>query len=378
MSIDRPRLLLVSPLPPPAGGIATWTRLVAGSELAERFAIRVLDTSPRAKDTVRAVSRFRLDRALEAVRLLLQLVVELVRFRPGLVHVNTSYQWALYRDGIFVLLARAAGARTLLHFRGGDFPEMFRSRPRPIRRAIRFVLSRCDRLLALDRHTQTFLSEEFGPQRVRYLPNFVRLDEFVPGARRARPLEAPLEVLYVGWILEAKGIRELLVAVRTLDRVNLTLVGPTEPAFVETLGPELAALGDRVRLLPSQTHARIRELYADADVFVLPSWREGFPNVVLEAMATGLPVVATPVGAIPDAVRHEKEGVLVPPRDASALRAALERLHREPDAREVLGRNARARVEEEFAMEAVLRRLARIYAELVAERTSPTTRGLSR
>jgi glycosyltransferase involved in cell wall biosynthesis len=124
-----------------------------------------------------------------------------------------------------------------------------------------------------------------------------------------------------------------------------------------------------VRVLPPQPKDEIRRLYAEADIFVLPTYREGFPNVVLEAMAAALPVVATTVGAIPDAVRDGEEGILVPPRDPAALQAALRRLVEDPQLRHAMGRCARARVEAVFSMPAVVSELDQIYRELVDEGT---------
>jgi glycosyltransferase involved in cell wall biosynthesis len=362
----RPRLLLLSPLPPPTGGIPTWTLGVLGSSLRERYEIRVVNTSPPEKTSVHGKSRLRPDRAFDALRILGQLIAGLVRFRPHVVHVNTPYYWAFVRDGLAVWIARALGARTVLHFRGGDFAEFARSRPRPLRALIERTLRRSDRLIALTAATEDYLRAAAGGERVRRIPNFVRLEDLGPPPDRSGR-GGPVEVLFVGWLLEAKGVRELLRAARVVRGARFTLVGPEQPSFVATLGEELAAVGDRVRLLPPRPREEIVALYREADVFVLPTWREGFPNVVLEAMAAGLPVVATPVGAIADAVRDGSDGLLVPPRDAEALARALGRLVADPELRRAMGARARARVESMFSLEAVVARLEGVYRELLPE-----------
>ncbi|HVH20206.1 MAG TPA: glycosyltransferase, partial [Myxococcota bacterium] len=227
------------------------------------------------------------------------------------------------------------------------------------------TLRKTDRLIALTAHTERWLVAEEGPERVRYLPNFVQLDAVgTPPDRSGRA--GPVEVLFVGWLLEAKGVRELLAAAQRLPDARFTLVGPEEPSFTATVQAELAALADRVRVLPAQPRSEIFRLYREADVFVLPTWREGFPNVVIEAMAAGLPVVATPVGAIAEAIEDGTSGLLVPVRDAAALEAALRRLIEDAALRHALGAAARARVESVFAFEAVVARLAAIYDELLA------------
>jgi len=362
---SRPRLLLGSGLPPPTGGIPTWTLALLGSDLARRFDVRVVDNAPSEKEAVRGESGFRWDRARDALGMLARWVWELVRFRPQVVHVNTPYYWAFLRDGAAVWLASLAGARTVLHPRGGDFPEFVAGAPGWLRRWIDATIRRADCCIALTRENEALLASIAGADRVRYVPNFVVVDDL--GALRdpaASPAGGPLEVLFVGWILEAKGVRELLQAARALPDMRFTLIGAEEPAFVETIRAELEALSN-VQRLPPRPREGVLELYRAADVFVLPTWREGFPNVVLEAMAAGLPIVTTPVGAIPEAVRDGQEGLLVPPRDPAALTAALRRLVRDPDLRRDLGARARARAEQVFDVHVVMERLEALYRELL-------------
>jgi glycosyltransferase involved in cell wall biosynthesis len=193
----------------------------------------------------------------------------------------------------------------------------------------------------------------------------VHLEAFGAAPDRSDRAGKPVHVLFVGWMIEAKGVRELLAAAANLPDARFTLVGPPEPSFTVTVEDELARLRDHVRVLPVQPRDEVYRLYREADVFVLPTWREGFPNVVIEAMAAGLPVVSTPVGAIPEAVEDGRSGLLVPVRDAAALEAALRRLIDDAQLRVAMGRRGRERVESTFSFEAVVARLAAIYRELV-------------
>jgi glycosyltransferase involved in cell wall biosynthesis len=281
------------------------------------------------------------------------------------VHVNTSYFWAFLRDGLAIRMARLAGARTVLHLRGGDFPEWADAAGAAWRTFIAATLRKTDRVVALTEPTRRWLEAAEGAERVRYLPNFVSLDAVgVPPDRSGR--QGPPQVLFVGWLLEAKGVRELLEAARALPEARFTLVGPAEPRFTDTIRAELEALGERVRVLPAQPREEIFRLYREADVFVLPTWREGFPNVVVEAMAAGLPVVATRVGAIPEIVEDGRTGLLVARKDAAALTEALRRVVSDGAYRRALGAAGRARAEQVYAFDAVLARLAGIYEELLA------------
>ena len=368
MSAPRRRLLFLSPLPPPTGGIPTWTLGVLAGPLGERYEMQVVNTSPSQKTTVHQHSRLRADRVFDALRILGRLVVALVRFRPHVVHINTPYFWAFFRDGLAVWLATAFGARTVLHFRGGDFPEFVEAAAPWLQRGIDATLRRCTRLIALTRHTERFLVDRIGAKQVRYVPNFIRFQDVGPLAdRQGRTDERALEVVFVGWILEGKGVRELLQAARALPNLRFTLVGPVQPEFVEDIRSELEAEAQHVELLPALPRDEVMALYRRADLFVLPTHREGFPNVVLEAMAAGLPIVSTPVGAIPEAVRDGEEGLLVPVRDGEALAAALGRLAEDRMLRLSMGARARERVESRFSLEAVSADLDRVYAECLGQ-----------
>ena len=143
------RILVVGPLPPPSGGIGTWVDALRASTLAERHSLRVLDTAPKGEAGVEPTSRFRLGRALSSFGRLAALRRELRAFRPEIVHVHTSYYWALVRDGLAVWLAHRAGARTILHLHGGDFPAFHAACPGVLRPLVGAVLGRCDVVIAL-------------------------------------------------------------------------------------------------------------------------------------------------------------------------------------------------------------------------------------
>jgi glycosyltransferase involved in cell wall biosynthesis len=132
--------------------------------------------------------------------------------------------------------------------------------------------------------------------------------------------------------------------------------GPDRTAVAAELGDAGELLGER---------DDVAEQLARADVFVLSSRSEGLPMAILEAMAAGLPVVATAVGGIPELVADGETGLLVPPGDADALAEALRRLVADPELRRRLGDAARTRVEERFSLAATRRAHVELYDRLL-------------
>jgi glycosyltransferase involved in cell wall biosynthesis len=201
------------------------------------------------------------------------------------------------------------------------------------RRQIRSAMDRAHRVLAVSGALRERLLELGVPdEKILVHHNGVDSDRFQPRsaaeARRELGLDpAGRHVVYVGYLVEAKALHVLIDAVAglrkagTLDfTVHLVGCGPLEGELRARAGS--AGVADAVRFQGRRPHDEVPKWMAAADVFCLPSVREGCPNVILEALASGRPVVATRVGGIPELV-SERTALLVPPSDAAALGAAL-------------------------------------------------------
>jgi glycosyltransferase involved in cell wall biosynthesis len=202
----------------------------------------------------------------------------------------------------------------------------------PARAIASLLLPEADAIVAVSRALAEELAHLGVPRdRLHVVPNGVDPTLFHPRDRSSARLALGVPgdadiVLFVGRLEPQKGVHELLDAFERVraraPRALLVLAGD---------GVDLEAVRARVsrwapaavRLLGATEHARVAEWMSACDVLALPSWAEGTPNVVLEALASGRPVVATRVGGIPDVLRDERAGILVPPRDVSALADAL-------------------------------------------------------
>jgi glycosyltransferase involved in cell wall biosynthesis len=186
----------------------------------------------------------------------------------------------------------------------------------------------------------------------------IELDRYHPAAERREPSRAP-HILTVGRLVAKKGFPVLLDALaivrdRRLDfRCTVVGRGPLEQALREQIAR--LALQDRVTLAGALPESDVAELYRSVDLFALACEveangdRDGIPNVVIEAMASGLPVVSTDVSGLPECVERGVTGLLVPERQPLALADAIARLISAPDLAARMGRAGRAKVEREFA-----------------------------
>ena len=231
-------------------------------------------------------------------------------------------------------------------------------------------------------HRQTCVSESarrfthekssIPMEKLIAIPNAIDLSKFenLESGKLRRELDldtdAPI-LLTVGRLSKQKGVQYLLRAMpevlSEISNTRLALVGAGEDEeSLKALARELG-IQEAVRFLG--WHAEIPEFLKDADLFVLPSLWEGMPNVILEAMASGVPSVATEVGGTPELVSDGETGVLVPPADSDALARNIIFLLQDRELRIRMGQNALERAKSHFSPEQMIARNERLYAELV-------------
>ena len=181
-------------------------------------------------------------------------------------------------------------------------------------------------------------------------------------------------LLFVGRLVPAKGVLFLLETIARIDGAILDIAGDgPQRKFLET---KAAALGidNRVRFLGYQSQGQVRELLRQADVFVMGSFAEGLPVVLMEAMAAGVPVVATRIAGIPELVDDGQNGFLVPPGDPAVAATAVRQLLEDAELRNRFAIAGRAKVEREFNLNTEASWLAKILTSAlsgVSERVRP-------
>ncbi|MEX1248618.1 MAG: glycosyltransferase family 4 protein [Anaerolineales bacterium] len=250
----------------------------------------------------------------------------------------------------------------IVSLRGGDVPGFrpydFARQHRLLGPVLRRVWQRAAAVVANSAGLKA-LGEKFESRvPIHVIPNGVNLENFRAGGRA---WDAP-RLLFVGRIVYQKGLDLLLKALGELkgETWELTIVG--DGPRVEQLQAQARGVGiaERVHFKGWQTRRQLPETYRAANLFVYPSRHEGMPNAVLEAMASGLPVLATRIAGNEELVTEET-GLLVLPEDTGALRSALERLLPDAELRRRMGAAARKRVAAEYSW----RRVAEAYLDLM-------------
>jgi glycosyltransferase involved in cell wall biosynthesis len=289
------------------------------------------------------------------------------RGRIALLHVNVATRGSVLRKAAVAALGARLGLPLVVHLHGNDPDAFFPRLPRPAARALGRAFARAERVLVLGEPWRRFAIErlELDPARVRVLPNAVALPERDPPA----PDSKECRLLFLGRLDASKGLPELLAALAAPQLAGLAWrARAAGNGPVQRWRAAADGLAARLALEPWQPEATVRGWLAQSDVLVLPSRREGLPMALLEAMAFGRCVIATPVGCVPEVIEHGRTGLLVPPGDAPALARTLARVIADPALRSALGARARAHARAHHEIGAYCDRLAALYREVLSER----------
>lgn len=292
------------------------------------------------------------------------------------IHINLSANGSVYRKSVIATAASALGIPYIVHLHSGEFGHFWASCNAFVRRRIDALFTGASFVVVLGRAWSdlvvTKLPELAG--RTVILPNSTKQQ------RQHFHAAGPVKILFLGRLSPAKGIGDLLESFKMIQHRNdwqATLAG--DGAVAETrISLERLGLAARVKVPGWLDDDRVTAELQAADILVLPSLVENLPVCVVEAFAHGLAVVCTPVGALPEIVEHEKTGLLVPAKNASALAAALERLLTSSDLRARLGVQARAQHAQRFEIGGYVETLVGVWraaAHGVASRSDAISSG---
>lgn len=362
--------IVVGPRPRLQGGVATHIRTLLSGGLGDHYDLVHLEVGFWDEKVSRA--RRLADGLVKVARLrkLLQ------RHRGALVHLNPSMDTRSFvRDVPMLLLAARAGSPVLVQFHGGlmDRPKALRFRP--LRSVLLWALLKADLLLVLSRLQAESIERAFGPRSglsVRQVPAlFLDMTSYERRASsRTTSQDGARAYVFVGRIAEEKGLGELLEAAATLRSdvpglvVHVAGTGPDEADLRRR--SDALGLGDVVRWHGYVEGDAKLDLLAASDVFVLPSWTEGLPNALVEAMSMGLPVVVTDVGAMPEVVEDGVNGFVVPPRDERALTDRMLHLARSPGDAGAMGRRNLQVARDRFSLERQVETFRGVYGDVRA------------
>ncbi len=334
----RVKIVLLSPLPPPSGGIATWTSSILRSRLTKHYKYILVNTRITSqRGTSESCWQFPFSELARNGKIIFNFLYAIFYHSPKLVHINNA-SWSfggIFRDLLLATISIIFRKKVIIHFH-----DCLVYRPKSL--FYRFLLTQLIKtstlIITLDKKSEKFI-ENLSIKHKNYsfslcnIPNFIDNNKILLDSENMHSIKN-VKVLFVGSITKNKGCRDILEVARSLPEIQFTLIGKVQSDMIE-LVRKIAE--PNIKFISEISNREVLKEMQKANIFLLPSYKEGFPLVILEAMANRLPVIATNVGAIPEVIIQNKGGYVLKPGDVQSMKELLTKLRLNLDLRLEMG-----------------------------------------
>jgi len=363
---------MIGPVAPPTGGMTVSLDNLVTSALKDKYDFHVLDITGYMVRTG-SLNIFLI--AYHQLRHLFGLISILMTKKPRIVHVHMTTAFYFYRRGVDIVICKLFGKKVIIHLHGGRFADFYRKSFVLGKWTIRSVLGLSDKIIVLSDYWKDFLSAVIDAEKVSVVPNGVKLSEFRLEKDKKDELGIPKDkklVLFMGPIGRRKGAFDMV------DVVSAVVSKAEDTFFVFCGQGEYKGEVDQFRRLVEEKNVSSHVNYAgnvtgqekynyylSSDIFVLPSYVENLPISLLEAMAAGLPAIASDVGMIPELVQDGVNGFIIKAGDVTAIAERIIKLAQDKDLRISMGKRNLELVKERYDMPMMADKIDRIYKELL-------------
>jgi len=371
-SENKPNILIIGPVAPPVGGMTVSLNNLITSALKEKYNIFVLDiTGYRSRNKTANIF---LGIRYQAY-LIFKLICILIKKKPCIVHVQMASFFNFYRRSIDIIICKLFGKKVILHLRGANFVEFFNKSSLLGKCFIKFILNISDKVISLSKFWHDFLVGIMNPETIATVPNGVICSDFKLVNNKKEELGFPdshIFVLFMGPIGKRKGAFDILDAI-SIVTYKIKDVSFIFSGFGEFKG-ELEQFSDLAKQKNLTAYVKYvgdifgqekYDYYLSSDVFVLPSYAENLPNSLVEAMAAGLPVVVSDVGAIPEIVEDGVNGFIIKPGNINAIADRIIKLANDSNLRKSMGQRNLKLAKEKYDMPIIAEKIDKVYQELL-------------
>jgi len=282
---------------------------------------------------------------------------------PDVIHICTSAGTGSIGAYILLKYAKRHNVKSVIHLHFGRLPELATKRNWEWK-MLKLLLDLCDIIVPMNRPSEYSLYN-LGYTNVKYLPNPLNID-FINSLIQDNTIERrSRQILYVGHVYKSKGVVELVKGCKNIEGVRLRIVGKC----IGDIKNELINVGtkegaaDWIEFVGEISHTEVIEEFLKADLFVFPSYTEGFPNVILEAMACGCPIISSSVGAIPEMLDIEGTpcGLCIQPHSSKEVHEAVVSLINDQEKKNMYSERAKLRVNSLYTLPVVCEQLLEIW-----------------
>jgi len=363
-SVTKHKIVLFGPSLAALSGVSTHVRMLFASDLARDYDLLhfQVGSEGREENALQKLMRFMLSP--------FHLALVLLRTGAQVVHMNASLDPKSYwRDLVYSIVAKLLGRHVVNQIHGGPMPQNFFRGNAFLTWVLRRFLVSSDVVTVLSSAELAAYRSFDSRIKVHLVPNAID-PVGLADQKRSYNTDRSLRLVYVGRLVRAKGLFEIVEALMELKRagrefkLSIAGVGPDHDELMAVA--ESAGLGDSVQFLGSVFAAEKRRLWLESDLFVFPSYTEGLPYSLLEAMAAGCVPITTPVAAIPDVMRDGQHGLFVPVKNPGALASAVAALDDDREGLIRMAKAARRRVIDQYTLARLADDFHKLYDDCLA------------
>ena len=289
-------------------------------------------------------------------------IIMLLREQPNVVSLHTAHQNSFYRKFLYLILARVFGVRVILHIHPASFLDFYNDGNRIVRKLVRLAFRLSDRIVFLSENIRQGFSGLISDGRSFVLGNPVDIGEFT--GWRQEWQKKPRQILYLGWIIQEKGVYDIVDALPKVlgefPDAKVLFAGNKEVEKLSNYIGNRKLSSSAIVLGWIEGMERI-ELLRTSRALILPSYTEGVPNVLLEAMASRLPIITSAVGGIPGLLEHDHTGIFIEPGNTEQIAEAIKLLIADEAKCDSLSDAAYKEVVSKYSLEVIGRQLERLY-----------------
>lgn len=356
------KITIISPSPDVRGGVSQQVKCLFNSSIAGKFRLNHIHTH---------ISGNRFKKSIAAFSGVWNFILEALFYPPHLAVIYMSGDASFLRKSIVMIIARMRKIKTIVYCHSYDFDHFYARSADIMKRYIRYILSGTDKIIVLSDYWKESLSYILGRKDIVIVPPFSQEIETFLSIPLDDKSSKPGNLLFMGAIEERKGIFVLLSAFSKVkdkldNNCSLTIAGEGDIDAVQKYIEE-ENMSELVKIVGWADNDSKIKLFRETAIFVLPSFAEGFPLVLLEAMAGGIPVITGDIAGIRDLIKNGENGFLVEPGNTAELEEAIVNLLFDRQAREKIGKKARILIREKYMFEKNIKILEEEFEKILSK-----------